>query len=339
MATLGTNYNTLADLLAGTEPDGSFAKKIANRVARTNEVLQMLPWVRGNKDDGNVVTQLTKLPTVGYVKYNKAPAKSKGGRVQISDNVGELKTFSDVDKRLVESKVDKVGFRQQEDMAFIEAMNQQFASDLIYNNAATAPEEFDGLATKYAAPNTTRNNYGYYMINGGGSGSDNTSIWLTSLGEDGVYGLYGKAGKAGMSMIDHGLVWSPDADGNQMQWYRSEYNWQVGLQVRRPGAAVRICNIDKSNLVSQSSAADLSVLIQRAMALLEPGLGRPAFLMNRTTKAWLRIQASKETTLGLHDIQDTFGKPIPAIDGIPVLQMDAITNAEATISGTFQSDI
>ena len=61
--------------------------------------------------------------------------------------------------------------------------------------------------------------------------------------------------------------------------------------------------------------------------------------MNRTTKAWLSIQASKETTLGLHSIEDTLGAKITAFHGIPILQMDAITNAEATISGTFQSDI
>jgi len=339
MATKGTIHNTLADLIARTEPDGSFARKIANRVGRTNELLQFLPFVRGNKNDGNTVVQLTKLPTVGYIKYNKAPTKSKGGTSQLTFNVGVLKTFSDVDCELAESFADKEGFRQSEDMAFVEAMNQQVASDMIYSNGLVDREKMTGLSTLYDAPNTVRNNYGYYMLDGGGTGSDNTSIWLMSLGEDGVSGLYGKNGKAGLSTEDKGKVWSEDADGNDMEWYRSQFRWEVGLQVKRPGAAVRICNVDSSALVSETSAADLSKLIQRAIGLVEPGLGRMVMLTNRTVKTWLRIQASQETTLGLVDVEDTFGKPIPAIDGIPVLQHDALTNAEAAITGTFQSEL
>lgn len=339
MATVGTDYVTIADFQARTKADGTFEHKMANRVARTNELIQYLPWIRGDKDDGNTVVQATKLPTVGYIKYNKAPTKSKGAAVQVTFDTGVLKTFSDIDAELVESKPDKAGFRESEDMLFVEAMNQQVASDLIYSNIATVPEKFNGLASLYAAPNTTRNNYGYYMLNGGGSGSDNTSIWIMSLGDDGMSGVYGKGGIAGLKMKDHNKVWGPDADGNDMEWYRSEYRWEVGLQVKRPGAVVRICNIDVSAIVGESSAADLSTLVQRALGLIEPGLGKIVIACNRTLKTWFRIQASKETTLGLHNIQDTFGKPIQAIDGHPIIQMDTITNAEATITGTFQSDL
>jgi len=340
MATQGTNYNTIADLVARTEPDGSFARKIASRVSRTNQLLQYLPFVRSNKVDGNTIVQATKLPTVGYIKYNKAPTKSKGETVQVTDSVARLKVFSDVDCELADSHADKEAFRSSEDMLFVEAMNQQVASDLVYATTTTTPEKFNGLAAKYATASATRNNYGYYMINGSGTGSDNTSIWVLRLDEtDGVHGLYGKNGVAGLTMTDHGKVWGPDASSNDMQWYRSEYRWEVGLQVRRPGAAVRICNIDKSNLVGETNAADLSVLLQRALKLIEEGPGKKVILMNKTTQAWLEIQASKETTLGLHSTKDTFGEDIMAFRGVPILMMDAITNAEATITGTFQTTI
>ena len=171
MATVGTNYNTLADLVARTEPDGSFARKIADRVGRTNQLLQFLPFVRSNKVDGNTIVQATKLPTVGYIKYNKAPTKSKGETVQVTDAISRLKVFSDVDCELADSHVDKEAFRSSEDMLFVEAMNQQVASDLIYSTTVTTPEKFDGLAPRYGAATNVRNNYGYYMISGGGSGS------------------------------------------------------------------------------------------------------------------------------------------------------------------------
>ena len=339
MATIGASYTTLADIVARTNPDGSVERDIAMRVARTNTILQYLPFKEGNKPDGNQIVQAVKLPTVGYVKLNKAPTSSKGQTAQVTDNVGLMITNSDIHVEVARRNNYEAGWRTSEDMLFAEAMNQQFASDLIYANPATTPEKFKGLAPRYAAPSTVRNNAGYYMISGSGSGSDNTSIWLASLGMDGVYGLYGKGQSAGMQMEDQGIKMKADRDGNLMDVYRTQFRWEVGLQIKRPGAAVRVCNIDKSNLVAQSSAADLSVLLQRAENLIEPGLGQMVMLMNRTTKAWLEIQASKETTLGLHNIEDTFGKRILAFRGIPILQTDAITNAEATVAGTFQSDI
>lgn len=339
MATLATSTNTLADIVARTAPDGSIEREIASRVARKNEILQVLPWKEGNKPDGNQIVRVNKLPTVGYHKFNEGTSKSKAGFEQKTDSTGLIKVFSDIDVELARLNNFEAGFRRSEDMQFAEAMNQQFASDLIYGTTVGTPEKFIGLAPRYATVSTVRNNEGYYMINGGGTGTDNTSMWVLSLGEDGVYGIYGKGGTAGLSMSDKGKVWVTDASSNDYEVYRTEWRWEVGLQVKRPGAAVRICNIDKSNLVGETSAADLSVLLQRSMNLIEEGLGQKVILVNKTVRAWLGIQASKETTLGLHMIEDTFGKPILSFWGTPILTHDAITNAEATVTGTFQSDI
>jgi len=339
MATLAATKNTLADIVDRTAPDGSIEKDIASRVSRTNEILQLLPWVEGNKPDGKQIVRATKLPSVGYTKFNKGVIKSKAGFEQKTDGTGLIKAHSDLDAELARLNNYEASFRRTEDMQFAEAMNQQFASDLIYGTTVGTPEKFIGLSPRYATPSTVRNNEGYYMIDGDGSGSDNTSIWVASLGEDGVYGIYGKGGSAGLTSEDKGKVWVLDSDSNEYEVFRTEWRWEVGLQIKRPGAAVRICNIDKSNLVGETSAADLSVLLQRAMSLKEKGLGQDVILCNKTTQAWLGIQASKETTLGLHMIEDTFGKPIPSFWGVPILQHDAITNAEATVAGTFQSNI
>lgn len=339
MATVGTSYTTLQDIVSRTKPDGSIERELAMRVARKNALLQYLPLREGNKPDGNAIVQAVKLPTVGYVRFNKAPTASKGETAQVTDRVGTLITNSDIHVELAKQNGYEAGWRATEDMLFAEAMSQQVATDIIYANEATDPEKFTGLAPRYGTTSTVRNNPGYYMISGAGTGSDNTSIWILSLGFDGVYGLYGKGQTAGMTMEDQGIKQKADRDGNLMDVYRTQFRWNFGLQVKRPGAAVRLCNIDVSNLLAQSSAADLSVLLARGTHLLEEGLGQTVILMNKTTMAWLDIQAQKETTLGLHNVEDTFGKKIMAYRGIPILQMDAITNAEATISGTFETAI
>lgn len=339
MATVGTNYVTLADMAAQTEPDGSLASKIISRVARKNDLLSILPFTKGNRQDGEQLTQLTVLPTIGYIKINKAPTFSKAGHTQIENTVGIIKTLNKVDPELVGRYPNPEQYRMNKDLAFTEAIRQQVASDIVYANKATTPEKFDGLAQRYGTVSTVRNNSGYYMINGGGSGSDNLSMWIAKVGPEGLYGIVGKEGQPGLTTKDKGTQWLNDADGNPMEWMVTEFRWELGISVANPGAVVRICNIDKSNLVGESSAADLSKLIYRGQELLEDVPGQEVILCNKTARAWLAIQASAETTLGLHDKNATFPERVPSINGMPVLLMDTLTNAEATISGTFSSDI
>lgn len=337
MATVGTSYVTLSDMAAQTEPDGSLASQIISRVARQNDLLSILPFTKGNRSDGDQITHLTTLPTIGYIKINKAPTFSKAGHSQITNTVGIIKTNNKVDPELAMRYPNPEQYRVNDDLAFTEAIRQQVAEDVIYSNKATTPEKFDGLAVRYGTVNTTRNNPGFYMINGSGSGSDNMSIWLAKVGPEGLHGIVGKEGKPGLTTKDKGIQWLDDADGNQMEFMVTEFRWELGIQVKNPGAVVRICNIDKSNLVGESSAADLSKLIYRGQELLEDVPGQPVILCNKTARAWLAIQASKETTLGLHDKNATFPERVPSINGYPILLMDALTNAEATISGTFSS--
>lgn len=339
MATLGTSYVTLADMAAQTEPDGSLASMIISRVARQNDLLSILPFTKGNRSDGDQIVQLTTLPTIGYIKINKAATFSKGGHTQVTNTVGIIKVNNKVDPELAKRYPNPTQYRLNQDAAFSEAIRQQVASDIVYANKSTTPEKFDGLAVRYGTVNTTRNNPGYYMINGSGSGSDNLSIWVAKVGPEGLHGIVGKEGQPGLTTSDEGTVWLDDADGNEMKWWVTEFRWELGIQVANPGAVVRICNIDKSNLVAESSAADLSKLIYRAQELLEDVPGQAVILMNKTARAHLAIQASTETTLGLHEKNATFPERVPSINGMPVLLMDTLTNAEATISGTFSSDI
>lgn len=339
MATLGTDFVTLADMARQTEPDGSLASMIISRVARQYDLLSILPFTKGNRSDGDQITQLTNVPTIGYIKINKAATFSKGTHDQVTNTVGIIKTYNKVDPELAKRYPNPEQYRLNQDAAFSEGIRQRVGTDVVYANKATTPEKFDGLAVRYSTVDTTRNNPGYYMIDGGGSGSDNMSIWVCKVGSEGLHGIVGKEGQPGLTTQDEGTVWLDDSDGNQMKWWVTEFRWELGIQVKNPGAVVRICNIDKSNLVGETSAADLSKLIYRAQELLEDVPGQAVILVNKTARAWIPIQAAQETTLGLHDKNSTFPERVPSINGMPLLLMDSLTNSEATISGTFQSDI
>jgi len=173
------------------------------------------------------------------------------------------------------------------------------------------------------------------MLAGGSSDTDNTSIWLVAWGDNTVHGIYPKGSKAGLMQEDLGEVTLLDTNSGRYQGYRTHYKWDCGLTVRDWRYVVRICNIDVSALVAESSAADLVKLMVKAIERL-PNLnvGRPSFLVNRTVHTMLRIQALSKAqySLGFDEIG---GHKVLTFSGIPVRRCDAITDAEALVSGTF----
>jgi len=340
MSTLAGTAVTLDDLIKQTAPDGSIERKIIDRLSRMNQLLQYLPFKETNKETGEQYTQTTALASVSYAILNSGTAKSKGRNQQCMDAVAKIEGVQDVDARLLEINGWKPGYLANEALKFTEAMNQQLATDLIYADHGITPEKFDGTFTRLDTPSTTRGTYGYQMISGGGSGSDNTSILFATLGEDLMTGLYGKGTKAGLRKAWEGEQWVDDASSNPYLVHRTKWEWNVGLAVKDPQAIVRICNIDKSALVADTSAADLDELMIRSIHLnAKKNMGPSVFLVNRTVHAWLDIQTFNSSQRDWTKTEDAFGNPINKFRGYPVLMHEAITNAEATVTGTFQSDI
>jgi hypothetical protein len=99
---------------------------------------------------------------------------------------------------------------------------------------------------------------------------------------------------------------------------------------------VRICNIDVSNLVGESSAADLIKLMSRALDRIPNlGFGRPVFYMNRTVYSMLRIQAlnKSQNVLGVEKGLNQFGTAAAwlSFEGVPLRTVDALLNTEARV--------
>jgi hypothetical protein len=127
-----------------------------------------------------------------------------------------------------------------------------------------------------------------------------------------------------------------DSLGNWYQAARTLYQWDNGLVVKDWRYVVRICNIDVSNMVGQSSAADLIVLMSRALDRI-PNLraGRPVFYMNRTVYSMLRVQALNKSAnavtieKGLNQFGDA--TTWASFQGVPMRKVDQILNTEARV--------
>lgn len=334
MATLSTAALTLVDWAKRKDPTGKIAR-IVELLSQSNEILTDMLWLEGNLETGHRTTVRTGLPTVAWRLLNAGVTPSKSTTAQVDEQCAILEAWSEVDVDLAKLNGDVSAFRLSEAMAFLEAMNQEMASTLFYGNSGTAPEEFTGLATRYSAISGATN--AQNVITGSGSGSDNSSIWLVGWHENGICGIFPKGSQAGLVQNDYGEVTvevTAAVAGNRMRALQERFQWKAGVALKDWRNVVRIPNIDISNLVAKSSAADLTELMIKATHRI-PNLSacRPVFYMNRSCFQMLDIQRRDDVISGGGVTWDTVdGKRTASFRGIPIRICDALTEAEAAVS-------
>jgi len=333
MATLATTALTLADWAARQDPNGNIPE-IAELLTQTNEILMDAVFMEGNLPTGHRVVVRTGLPIVYWRALNSGVPTSKSTTATVDETCGMLEAYSEVDVDLAMLNGNTADFRLSEDAAFLEAMNQTQASTMFYGNPGVDPKTYLGLAPRFsslAAANGTN------IVNAAGAGSDNSSIWLVCWGRNTVFCPFPKGSTAGLQHKDLGEDTVKDASGNQFQALRTHYQWKNGLAVKDWRYVVRIANIDMSNLVGESSAANLIKLMLRAIFRI-PNMraGRMVFYMNRSVAQMLPVQGlnTSSSAVKVQEAISQFGEPIVNMSfmGVPIRLCDQLLNTEATIT-------
>lgn len=337
MATIGNSVLTLTDWAKRLDPDGKTAKTV-EILSQTNEILEDALFKEGNLPTGEQVTIRTGLPDVYYRLMNQGVPKSKSTTAQVTENAAELSARSEVDVKVAMLNGNVNTFRLDEAMAFLEAMNQRMAQTMFYGSAAN-PEEFVGFANRYgdlSAPNAQN------ILDAGGTGSDNLSVWLVGWGQRSTCAVFPKGSKAGISHEDLGVGDAFDQDGNRFRAYMDDWKWDNGLVVKDWRYNVRIANVDVSDLEGQTgtqlptASTAIIKLMSRAIDRL-PTLNdvNPVFYANRTLISLLRVAALDKSqnavtiTEGLNQFGDTIFTT--RFLGIPVRVVDALLNTEAQV--------
>lgn len=339
----GGSVLTLSDWAKRLDPDGKIAK-IVELLSQTNEILKEMLWREGNLPVGHRITVRTGLPTVTWRLLNQAVPVSKSTTAQVTEGIGMLEAYSQVDKDEVELNGEVNAFRLSEAQPFVESMNQEMASTLFYGNSATAPEEFIGLSNRYSSLSAAN---AQNILNAGGQASDNTSVWLVCWGANTVFGLFPKGSKAGLVHEDLGLqtvsaLWG--MANALLRAYQDHWQWKAGLALKDWRYVVRIANIDVSDLVgatgtqASTAATELIRLMARAIDRIPAlGMGKPTFYANRTVMSHLRLQAltKSSSAIKFEDAVNQFGERIQAglsFLGIPVRICDSLLATETVVS-------
>ncbi len=339
MAIIGNTVLTMADWAKRLDPDGKVAK-IVEMLSQTNDILNDMVMKEGNLPTGEQTTIRTGLPDVYFRMINQGVPKSKSTTVQVTEQCAILEGRCEVDKDEAELNGNVKAYRLSEVQAFLESMNQKMAYTLFYGNASVSPEQFTGLAPRYSS--TTAGN-GINIISGGGSSTDNTSVWLVVWSANTVCGVFPKGSKVGLQHEDLGLQDVLDADGNKYRAYVDWFQWKLGLVVKDWRYAVRIANVDVSDLINMENtqAPDASTFLPKLMAkaidrIPNINAGKAAFYCNRTVASNLRVLAMEKTinVLSIEEGLNQFGQRITGMKfaGIPIRICDQIVNNESAVS-------
>lgn len=334
MATIGNTVLTLIDWAKRLDPDGSLPE-IVELLQQTNEILMDMLWVEGNLPTGHRITVRTGLPTAAWRLLNNGITPSKSRTAQVDEACGILEAWCEVDIALAKLNGNEAAFRLSEAKAFIEAMNNQMSTALFYGNAAINPEQFTGLSARYSAIAGANN--GTNIVDGGGTTSVMSSVWLVSWGEQTCVGIFPKGSAAGLQHNDHGPQTVMTATGigtGRLRAYQDQWIWNAGMALKDWRYVSRIANIDINNLVSQSNATDLvKSMIKSTHRMPFIKLGKPVFYMNRTTFEFLDIQRRDAVEVGGQlKYEDVDGKRVPFFRGIPVRICDALTQTETQVA-------
>lgn len=343
MSVLGITRPTLFDVAKVTDPSGKIAK-VAAILQQYNEILDDIPWQEGNLATGNLTTVQTSLATPSKRRLNSGIAPTRSTTGQINDACSIYENRNEIDINVATLNGNLKAFRATQDEPMIAGFGNSLASDLIYGDAATTPEAFNGFATRYFSLGTTYTTSSQ-MIDAGGTGSDNTSIYLVLWGPNRVTGIYPKGSYAGLRIEDLGIqeVLTDATNNKKMRAYTTWMQWLCGLSVMDYRCVVRICNIDVSALRTASDSSDTSANILKFMSmaidLLPPGLsGTPVFYMNQTVRSMLRVKLQDKSNLFLHmaelvgGAQGATKRPTLMFQGYPCRRIDSILNTESQIT-------
>ena len=340
---------TLVDLTTRLGPDNKQAY-IAEMLSQANELLDYMPFVEGNEIGGHEFVFRTSIPAGAWRQYNAGVPYSKSTTAKARVGVGSLEDYSQIDRMLAEDSGDVELFREREDQAFLEGMGQTIVQTFWYGNSVATPAEFMGFSPFYNTVNTTAAANAANVIDAGGTGSSNLSIWLLGLGERTIFGLYPRGSKAGLTMEDKGdTVPGYDNLGNRFEAYTAWFRQQAGLCPQDWRYGVRLANFDTTVAgLAGPNPPDIFALLAQAM-MLPPTLGRttsgitktdapgdsapsirPIICCNRTARHWMDIQAMRDKNV-LLSVSDSAGLATVSFRGLPICVSDQLLTTEARV--------
>ena len=332
MATLGASFVDLVDIYKQQDGNGDIVEVI-EILNELNPILDDAIAVECNKGTTHLHTVRSGLPTVAWGRLYQGIPNSKSGKAQVEDTTGFVEGRSTIDQRLLDLSANEGAVRLSEAVSYLEAMSQEVGSKMFYGNTAADPEEFIGRDPRLASQSAANGNQ---IVDAGGTGSDNTSIWFVTWGDNQCQLLYPKGTQAGVKRDDKGEQRLTDANGDAYYGKEELFTWHVGLAVKDWRYVVRIANIDVS--IMQAGSLALYTYLRKAYYKLQTRRvagGKLAIYCNRDVLEALDTLAhnagASDNFIRLKPMEIE-GKEVLTYRGIPIRETDSLINTEAQVT-------
>lgn len=320
--------------------------ELVNLQSQTNAVLEDCMAVQCQSGNAFEFTQVVSLPTPVRRQFNQgvAPTQASVGKqvqtcVQYADTVR-------IDDSLARLNGNLNELRAQEDRLHLEGMGQKVAGDLFYSGVSGDPTQYLGLSNIYNTVNSATSNIAKNVIDGGGTGSNNASMWLIGWGPSQIHTIFPNGLPAGMVHMDKGLQQTLDTNSNVFWAWTSWIEHNIGLCIHDWRYGVRAANLDVTLFGGGSSANLIAILtamvykppimpvgVGPVQTSDDPGrvvMARNAIYLNRTVYLALDLQAQNKTNV-LLKMEQWDGMAVLTFRGIPIRVNDSLLNTEARV--------
>jgi hypothetical protein len=346
MATIGNSYQDLHDLYQSNGRYGNVLPVI-EALHQLNPMMEDAVFAECSAGLEHERVLRVGLPETEFGRLYQGSKYTKSSKQKVKDATGFIEQLSGIDDReLKDLKSENAArVRMDEAEAHLEAIAQFGQTALIYGNVASNPNGIQGLAPRYGRlPVIGESGPADNVIDGGGAGADNTSIWFVTWGQQQTTLIYPKGTTMGVEREDMGKT--PDKDENGgTYWLETErFRQHLGLSIGDWRYNARIANLDVSDM--RAGTVDvIKLMIQayyrmqnrrnkniRAGGMLSPG--KTVIYMNKEVKTALHLDSGNKRT-GDNFIRlrqgEQEGEEMMSFLGIPIRECDGILNSEARV--------
>lgn len=335
--------HTLVDAAAGSDK----TTLIINMMAQASPIIEDMLVTPANNRLIHKIKMRTGLPEAVWRRLYQGVPPSKATYATVQESCGLLESVARLDRAELDGVTDKANYRLQEAAAHLEAIAQKLDTHFFYGSEKSDPESFTGLSPRYGSlsADTAKN-----IINAGGTGTTNTSIWLVTWGNRTLHMFYPEGSKAGIEHTPKDNVEVTDASGHSYEAMIDRFILRLGLALLDWRYNARICNIDVSTF-GTTSAPVLSSLMNKAIWKMPTTLrrqtpiemlddketqgflgGKPVFYMNRDAAEELERQVDEKSGLNISRQEAAEGGfPVMTYKGIPIHVTDGLLSTESAV--------
>lgn len=312
-------------------PEAAFV----NLLSKETAFLNAFPTIEANNITSHEYKQVTALPTVAARLAGEGTASSKSERIT---SVAPIKIYSSmltIDKDTYDLGGGGKEYVDSEMRLHMDAQDIKISEEFFYGSS-TDIKRLNGISNTY---NSLSGNISSNVISAGSvSGGDATSIWILGRGGNGVSFIYPMGSPAAGFSRTSSANWVPETSGGKTRFVMyNEFLINRGYVIPDWRSCIRICNIDKSAVLADTTGATINLpnLLLKATSRLPSRdlvkVDSYEIYMGRAAFEALQVQLNNKSNAAFGQ-KEVNGYTWQTYNGMKINVIDALSYAETTVS-------